>query len=391
MCARERSFQYLRPGLLANFNNPTPTPHANLFYFCATFLNICAFRPLRPRRRLHTQTSVFQMAEQMDIRSLNARIEAESSFITDLVTGMNRNIVGQKHLVKSLLIGLLADGHVLLEGVPGLAKTLAIKTLAQLIDAKFGRVQFTPDLLPADVIGTLIYSQKEESFRVKKGPVFANFLLADEINRAPAKVQSALLEAMQERQVTIGDDTFDLPKPFLVLATQNPIEQEGTYELPEAQVDRFMLKVVVDYPTLEEEKRIVRAHIDGSFTNPLPVTSTQSIVKARELVKQIYVDERIGQYVADLVFATRYPEQYKLGEMKNYISFGGSPRASINLALAARAHAMIERRGYVVPEDVRAIAPDVLRHRIGLTYEAEADGVKADDVVREVLNRVEVP
>lgn len=331
------------------------------------------------------------MSEQTDIRSLNARIEAETGFITDLVEGMNRHIVGQKHLVNSLLIGLLADGHILLEGVPGLAKTLAIKTLAGLIEAQFGRIQFTPDLLPADVVGTLIYSQKEESFKVKKGPVFANFVLADEINRAPAKVQSALLEAMQERQVTIGEHTFDLPEPFLVLATQNPIEQEGTYELPEAQVDRFMMKVLVDYPTIEEEKRIVRAQIEGGTHTAQPVTDTARIVKARELVKQVYVDERIAQYVADLVFATRYPDRYKLGDMKQYMAFGGSPRASINLALAARARAFVERRGYVVPEDVRAVAPDVLRHRIGLTYEAEADEVKADDVVREILNRVEVP
>ena len=331
------------------------------------------------------------MSEQTDIRSLNARIEAETGFITDLSEGMNRHIVGQKHLVNSLLIGLLADGHILLEGVPGLAKTLAIKTLAGLIEAQFGRIQFTPDLLPADVVGTLIYSQKEESFKVKKGPVFANFVLADEINRAPAKGQSALLEAMQERQVTIGDHTFDLPEPFLVLATQNPIEQEGTYELPEAQVDRFMMKVLVDYPTIEEEKRIVRAQIEGGTRTALPVTDTARIVKARELVKQVYVDERIAQYVADLVFATRYPDRYKLSDMKQYIAFGGSPRASINLALAARARAFVERRGYVVPEDVRAVAPDVLRHRIGLTYEAEADEVKADDVVREILNRVEVP
>lgn len=319
------------------------------------------------------------------------RIESKSAFVTNLTMGMDKVIVGQKHLVESLLISLLSDGHILLEGVPGLAKTLAIKTLSQLIDADFSRIQFTPDLLPADVVGTMIYSQKDEKFQVKKGPVFANFILADEINRAPAKVQSALLEAMQERQVTIGDHTFDLPEPFLVLATQNPIEQEGTYELPEAQVDRFMMKVLVDYPTIEEEKRIVRAQIEGGTRTALPVTDTARIVKARELVKQVYVDERIAQYVADLVFATRYPDRYKLSDMKQYIAFGGSPRASINLALAARARAFVERRGYVVPEDVRAVAPDVLRHRIGLTYEAEADEVKADDVVREILNRVEVP
>ncbi len=331
------------------------------------------------------------MSESIDIRQLNAQIEAETGFITDLVEGMNRTIVGQKHLINSLLIGLLADGHILLEGVPGLAKTLAIKTLASLISADFGRLQFTPDLLPADVIGTMIYSQKDESFKVKKGPIFANFVLADEINRAPAKVQSALLEAMQERQVTIGDETFNLPSPFLVMATQNPIEQEGTYELPEAQVDRFMLKVIIDYPTLQEEKKIVRAHLNDSFVKVLPVIDTNRIVKARELVKQVYIDERIEQYIADIVFATRYPEQYKLNEMKNYISFGGSPRASINLALAARANAFIKRRGYVVPEDVREVAADVLRHRIGLSYEAEAANIKADDIVKEILNKVEVP
>lgn len=331
------------------------------------------------------------MSEPIDIRQLNAQIEAETGFITDLVEGMNRTIVGQKHLINSLLIGLLADGHILLEGVPGLAKTLAIKTLASLISADFGRLQFTPDLLPADVIGTMIYSQKDESFKVKKGPIFANFVLADEINRAPAKVQSALLEAMQERQVTIGDETFNLPSPFLVMATQNPIEQEGTYELPEAQVDRFMLKVIIDYPTLQEEKKIVRAHLNDSFVKVLPVIDTNRIVKARELVKQVYIDERIEQYIADIVFATRYPEQYKLNEMKNYISFGGSPRASINLALAARVNAFIKRRGYVVPEDVREVAADVLRHRIGLSYEAEAANIKADDIVKEILNKVEVP
>ena len=331
------------------------------------------------------------MSASIDIRQLNAQIEAETHFITDLTEGMNRTIVGQSHLVNALLIGLLSDGHILLEGVPGLAKTLAIKTLASLIDAKFGRLQFTPDLLPADVIGTLIYSQKEEKFSVKKGPIFANFVLADEINRAPAKVQSALLEAMQEHQITIGDDTFKLPNPFLVLATQNPIEQEGTYELPEAQVDRFMLKVIIDYPTIEEEKKIIRAHINDSFETPRAVIDTEKIVKARNLVKQVYIDERIEQYIADIVFATRYPEQYQLKDMKNYISFGGSPRASINLALAARACAFIKRRGYVVPEDVREVAADVLRHRIGLSYEAEASNVTADDIVREILNKVEVP
>lgn len=331
------------------------------------------------------------MNENVDIRLLNAQIEAETGFITDLVEGMNRTIVGQKHLINALLVGLLADGHILLEGVPGLAKTLAIKTLASLVDAHFGRIQFTPDLLPADVVGTLIYSQKEESFKVKKGPVFANFVLADEINRAPAKVQSALLEAMQERQVTIGDETFALPKPFLVLATQNPIEQEGTYELPEAQVDRFMLKVVIDYPTLEEEKQIVRAHVKSSFVQPTPVIDTARIIKARELVKQVYVDERIEQYVTDLVFATRVPEKYGLSKIKDYIAFSAGPRASINSALAARACAFIKRRGYVVPEDVREVAADVLRHRIGLSYEAEAANVKAEDIIRELINKVEVP
>lgn len=331
------------------------------------------------------------MSASIDIRELNARIEAETGFITDLTEGMNRTIVGQRHLINSLLIGLLSDGHILLEGVPGLAKTLAIKTLASLIEAQFGRLQFTPDLLPADVIGTLIYSQKDETFKVKKGPVFANFVLADEINRAPAKVQSALLEAMQEHQVTIGENTFKLPEPFLVLATQNPIEQEGTYELPEAQVDRFMMKVIIDYPTIEEEKRIIRAHIDDRFETPKAVTDTQRIVAARQLVKQVYIDERIEQYIADIVFATRYPEQYKLQELKNYIAFGGSPRASINLALASRACAFIKRRGYVVPEDVREVAADVLRHRIGLSYEAEASNITSDDIVREILNKIEVP
>lgn len=331
------------------------------------------------------------MSVSQDIRLLNAQIESETGFVTELVEGMNQTIVGQKHLIDSLLIGLLADGHILLEGVPGLAKTLAIKTLAALVEAKFGRVQFTPDLLPADVIGTLIYSQKEETFRVKRGPIFTNFLLADEINRAPAKVQSALLEAMQERQVTIGEETFALPKPFLVLATQNPIEQEGTYELPEAQVDRFMLKVIITYPTLEEEKRVMRAHIDDAFTTPSPVVDTECILQARELVKKVYIDERIEHYIADLVFATRFPDQYKLGEIKDYISFGGSPRASINMALAARACAFLKRRGYVIPDDVREVVFDVLRHRIGLTYEAEASNVTSDDIITTVLNKVEVP
>ncbi len=331
------------------------------------------------------------MAESVDIRELNARIESQTGFLTDLVTGMSTTIVGQKHLVDSLLIGLLSDGHILLEGVPGLAKTLAIKTLASLVDAQFSRIQFTPDLLPADVIGTMIYSPSTEKFSVKKGPVFANFVLADEINRAPAKVQSALLEAMQEHQVTISDQTFALPTPFLVLATQNPIEQEGTYQLPEAQVDRFMLKVVISYPSLEEEKKIVRQQIRREPVTVRPVVSTDDIMRAREVVKEVYLDERIEQYIADIVFATRYPDQYKLNELKNYISFGGSPRASICLALAARACAFIKRRGYVIPEDIRAVAHDVLRHRIGLTYEAEANNVDSDEIINEILNKVEVP
>ncbi len=331
------------------------------------------------------------MAESIDIRELNERIERQSGFVTNLVTGMNQVIVGQKHLVESLLIGLLSDGHILLEGVPGLAKTMAIKTLAQLVDAKFSRIQFTPDLLPADVIGTMIYSQKDEKFVVEQGPVFANFVLADEINRAPAKVQSALLEAMQERQVTIGKTTFQLPKPFLVLATQNPIEQEGTYPLPEAQVDRFMLKVVIDYPKLEEEKLIIRQQIKGEQQSVRPVISTEEILKARDVVRQVYLDEKIEQYIADIVFCTRYPDKYGLKEIKDYIEFGGSPRASINLALAARAFAFIKRRGYVIPEDVRSVAHDVLRHRIGLTYEAEANDVTSEEIVSKIVNKVEVP
>ena len=331
------------------------------------------------------------MAETIDIRELNERIERQSAFVTNLTTGMDQVIVGQKHLVESLLIGLLSDGHVLLEGVPGLAKTLAIKTLASLIDAQYSRIQFTPDLLPADVIGTMVYSQKDETFQVKKGPVFANFVLADEINRAPAKVQSALLEAMQERQVTIGNETFGLPKPFLVLATQNPIEQEGTYPLPEAQVDRFMLKVVIDYPKLEEEKLIIRQNINGDKFEVKPILKADEIIEARKVVRQVYLDEKIEKYIADIVFATRYPEKYDLKELKDMIGFGGSPRASINLALAARSYAFIKRRGYVIPEDVRAVAHDVLRHRIGLTYEAEASNMTSDEIVSKILNKVEVP
>ena len=331
------------------------------------------------------------MAESIDIRELNERIERQSGFVTNLMMGMDQVIVGQKHLVESLLIGLLSDGHVLLEGVPGLAKTLAIKTLASLIDAKYSRIQFTPDLLPADVIGTMIYSQKDEQFVVKKGPIFANFVLADEINRAPAKVRSALLEAMQERQVTLSKETFPLPEPFLVLATQNPIEQEGTYPLPEAQVDRFMLKVVIDYPKLEEEKMIIRQNINGDKFNVKPILKAEEILEARKVVRQVYLDEKIERYIVDIVFATRFPEKYDLKELKDMIAFGGSPRASINLALAARTYAFIKRRGYVIPEDVRAVAHDVLRHRIGLTYEAEASNVTSDEIVSKILNKVEVP
>ncbi len=329
--------------------------------------------------------------QTVDIRELQERIERESSFVDALQMGMNQVIVGQKHLIESLLIGLLSDGHILLEGVPGLAKTLAIKTLSDLIKADFSRIQFTPDLLPADVIGTQIYSQKSEEFKIKRGPIFANFVLADEINRAPAKVQSALLEAMQERQVTIGDETFPLPKPFLVLATQNPIEQEGTYPLPEAQTDRFMLKVVIGYPKKEDELLIIRQQIAPEKKQVLPILSTEDILKARRIVQEVYLDEKIEKYIVDIVFATRFPEQYGLDNLKNMISFGGSPRASINLALAARAYAFIHRRGYVIPEDIRAVAYDVLRHRIGLTYEAEAQNLSSEDIITDILNKVEVP
>ena len=331
------------------------------------------------------------MAEAINIRELSERIKEESAFVENLTMGMSRVIVGQRHLVDSLLIGLLSDGHILLEGVPGLAKTLAIKTLSQLIDSQYSRIQFTPDLLPADVIGTMIYSQKDERFNVKKGPVFANFVLADEINRAPAKVQSALLEAMQEHQVTIGEQTFKLPDPFLVMATQNPVEQEGTYPLPEAQVDRFMLKVIIDYPTLDEEKLIIRQNLQGQTTKVTPVMTAQEILDARKLVDEVYLDEKIEKYIADIVFATRYPDSYHMSELKQMITFGGSPRASINLARAARAYAFIKRRGYVVPEDVRAVVHDVLRHRIGLSYEAEASNVTAEDIVNKIINSVEVP
>lgn len=331
------------------------------------------------------------MEQSVDIRELNEKIEKQSYFVDALVMGMDKVIVGQKHLVESLLIGLLSDGHILLEGVPGLAKTLAIKTLSDLIKGDYSRIQFTPDLLPADVIGTMIYSQKKEEFSIRKGPVFANFILADEINRAPAKVQSALLEAMQERQVTIGDSTYKLPEPFLVLATQNPIEQEGTYPLPEAQVDRFMLKVVVNYPKKEEEKLIIRQNLKKEKPQVTPVLTPKEIIEARDVVRQVYIDEKIEKYIIDIVFATRFPEEYGLNTLKEMISFGASPRASINLALAARAYAFIKRRGYVIPEDVRAVCYDVLRHRIGLSYEAEANNMTSDEIITEILNSVEVP
>ena len=331
------------------------------------------------------------MSQNIDIKELNARIERHSAFVDTVVMGMNRNIVGQKHLIDSLLIGLLSDGHILLEGVPGLAKTLAIKTLAQLLDADFKRIQFTPDLLPADVVGTLIYNQKNEEFTVKRGPVFSNFILADEINRAPAKVQSALLEAMQEKQVSIGDDTLKLPSPFLVMATQNPIEQEGTYPLPEAQVDRFMLKVIVNYPKKEEEQQIIRQNLEWEREAIKPVISTSEIIEARKLVKSVYMDEKIERYIVDIVFATRFPEEFGLKKLKSMISYGASPRASINMALAAKAYAFIKRRGYVIPEDIRAVAHDVLRHRIGLSYEAEANSMTSEEIINDILNAIEVP
>jgi MoxR-like ATPase len=331
------------------------------------------------------------MNPTVDIRELNERIEKQSAFVDALTMGMNQSIVGQKHLIESLLIGLLSDGHILLEGVPGLAKTLAIKTLAQLVDANYSRIQFTPDLLPADVIGTMIYSQKKEEFAIKKGPIFSHFILADEINRAPAKVQSALLEAMQERQVTIGDHTFKLEEPFLVLATQNPIEQEGTYPLPEAQVDRFMLKAVVSYPKKEEEKAIIRLNMAGQMPVIKPILKPEDIVSARNVVREVYVDEKIERYIVDIVFATRFPDEYGIKNLTSMISFGGSPRASISLALAAKAYAFIKRRGYVIPEDVRAVCYDVLRHRIGLSYEAEANNLTPEEIISEILNAVEVP
>ncbi len=331
------------------------------------------------------------MIQSVDIRELNELIERQSSFVDALTMGMDKVIVGQKHLVESLLIGLLSDGHILLEGVPGLAKTLAIKTLSDLIKADFSRIQFTPDLLPADVIGTMIYSQKKEEFSIRKGPIFANLVLADEINRAPAKVQSALLEAMQERQVTIGQNTYKLDEPFLVLATQNPIEQEGTYPLPEAQVDRFMLKVIINYPSKEEEKLIIRQNLLKEKPTVLPILTPQDIVAARDVVRKVYIDEKIERYIVDIVFATRYPQDFGLESLKEMISFGASPRASINLALAARAYAFIKRRGYVIPEDVRAVCYDVMRHRIGLSYEAEANNMTSDEIITEILNTIEVP
>ncbi|MEN6617878.1 MAG: AAA family ATPase [Rikenellaceae bacterium] len=329
--------------------------------------------------------------ETVNIKELNERIQRESAFVDMITLEMNKVIVGQKQLVESLMIGLLADGHILLEGVPGLAKTLAINTLASIVDSQFSRIQFTPDLLPADLIGTLIYSQKSEQFQIRKGPIFANFVLADEINRSPAKVQSALLEAMQERQVTIGDQSFKLPQPFLVMATQNPIEQEGTYPLPEAQVDRFMLKVVVTYPKKEEEKLIIRMNNNGEFPKANKVLKPEDIIRAREVVREVYMDEKIERYIVDIVFATRTPEEYGLKNLKDLISYGGSPRASINLAIAAKAYAFIKRRGYVIPEDVRAVCYEVLRHRIGLTYEAEAENVTTENIVTEIMNAIEVP
>ena len=327
----------------------------------------------------------------VDIKSINEKIEKESAFVDLLTLEMNKVIVGQKHMIERLLIGLLGQGHILLEGVPGLAKTLAINTLSKAIDASFSRIQFTPDLLPADVVGTLIYNMKDNDFKIKKGPVFANFVLADEINRAPAKVQSALLEAMQEKQVTIGDETFILDKPFLVMATMNPIEQEGTYPLPEAQVDRFMLKTVIDYPNISDEQMIMRANLKGAYDKVNPVVSVAQILSAQEAVREVYMDEKIEKYILDIIFATRYPEKYQLGDLKALISFGASPRGSINLATAAKCYAFIKRRGYVIPEDVRAVVHDVLRHRIGITYEAEAENITSVDIINKIVNQIEVP
>ncbi|MFT4781463.1 MoxR family ATPase [Psychroserpens burtonensis] len=327
----------------------------------------------------------------IDIKSINEKIERESAFVDLLMMEMNKVIVGQRHMVERLLIGLLGRGHILLEGVPGLAKTLAINTLAQAVDGSFSRIQFTPDLLPADVVGTLIYNMKINDFSIKKGPIFANFVLADEINRAPAKVQSALLEAMQEKQVTIGDETYILDKPFLVMATQNPIEQEGTYPLPEAQIDRFMLKTVIDYPKKDEEQLIMRANLKGSWEKVNPVVSIAQILRAQEVAREVYMDEKIEKYILDIIFATRYPEQYRLADLKPLISFGASPRGSINLATAAKCYAFIKRRGYVIPEDVRAVVHDVLRHRIGITYEAEAENITSEDIINKIVNEIEVP
>lgn len=331
------------------------------------------------------------MSDTVNIRELNDLIASRSNFVNMIKQGMNQTIVGQKHLIDSLLISLLANGHILLEGVPGLAKTLAIKTLSQLIDAKYSRIQFTPDLLPADVIGTMVYSIQKEKFEVKKGPVFANFILADEINRAPAKVQSALLEAMQERQVTIGDKTFELDEPFLVMATQNPIEQEGTYPLPEAQVDRFLMKVVIGYPNKNEEKDIIRMNINSEIQDVRPLVTPADIVETRKVVEKIYIDEKIERYIVDIVFASRFPGDYGLNELKHIISFGSSPRASISMALAARAYAFLKGRGYVIPEDVRAICHDVMRHRLGLSYEAEANNISSDEVVSQIIDKIAVP
>jgi MoxR-like ATPase len=327
----------------------------------------------------------------VDVRAINEKIERESAFIDILTLEMNKVIVGQKQMIESLLIGLIGNGHILLEGVPGLAKTLAINTLSKAVQASFSRVQFTPDLLPADVVGTMIYNMKENDFMIKKGPIFANFVLADEINRAPAKVQSALLEAMQERQITIGDTTFKLDEPFLVMATQNPVEQEGTYPLPEAQVDRFMLKVVIDYPKLQDEQLIMRQNLSGSFAQVNPVVSVAQILKAREVANEVYMDEKIEKYILDIIFATRYPEKYNLSKLKDLISFGASPRGSINLAKAAKCYAFIKRRGYVIPEDVRPVVYDVLRHRIGITYEAEAENITSVDIINDIINEIEVP
>ncbi|MFT5215092.1 MAG: MoxR-like ATPase [Glaciecola sp.] len=335
--------------------------------------------------------NMMEETSTVDIKAISEKIEKESAFVDLLTLEMNKVIVGQKHMIERLLIGLLGQGHILLEGVPGLAKTLAINTLSQAVDGSFSRIQFTPDLLPADVTGTLIYNMKDNEFKIKKGPIFANFVLADEINRAPAKVQSALLEAMQEKQVTIGDETFILDKPFLVMATMNPVEQEGTYPLPEAQVDRFMLKTVIDYPKMSEEQLIVRANLKGDFEKVNPVVSIEQIRKAQQAVREVYMDEKIEKYILDIVFATRYPEKYKLADLKPLISFGASPRGSINLANAAKCYAFIKRRGYVIPEDVRAIVHDVLRHRIGITYEAEAENVTSEDIINKIVNEIEVP